>query len=156
MSPRLPTSQAYWNLRAEQVMDRVFSDGEHTLEAVQVQVRDVKTPPPAPASTSTASSKAPEPRQRVPISLQVLTLMGVLGSFSLGLQWWSAQQALQRERNLALIEKLRQRTATTKPSEASTAIENPPASASATTATASIWPARPRRRLAFERRMSRP
>ncbi|MGB1196219.1 MAG: hypothetical protein ACPG3W_06025 [Synechococcus sp.] len=125
MSPRLPTSQAYWNLRAEQVMDRVFSDGERTLEAVQVQVRDVKTPPPTPASTSTASSKAPEPRQRVPISLLVLTLMGVLGSFSLGLQWWSAQQALQRERNLALIEKLRQRTATTKPSEASTAIENP-------------------------------
>ena len=105
-------------------MDRVFSDGERTLEAVQVQVRDVKTPPPAPASTPTASSKASEPRQRVPISLLVLTLMGVLGSFSLGLQWWSAQQALQRERNLALIEKLRQRTPDTPPAETATEIQD--------------------------------
>ena len=38
MPPRLSTSKAYWNLRAEQVMDRVFSDDDHTLEAVEVQV----------------------------------------------------------------------------------------------------------------------
>ena len=123
MSPRLPTSRAYWNLRAEQVMDRVFSDGERTLEAVQVQVREVKAPPPASASTPTSSSKDTQPSPRVPISLLVLTLIGVLGTLTLGLQWWSAQQALQRERNLALIEKLRQRTPETKPADAATAIQ---------------------------------
>ena len=38
MPSRLSTSRAYWNLRAEQVMDRVFKDGEQTLETVQVRV----------------------------------------------------------------------------------------------------------------------
>ncbi len=108
MSPPLSTSRAYWNLRAEQVMDRVFSDGERTLEAVQVQ---------------TPKAKDPQPHARVPISLLVVTLIGVLGTLTLGLQWWSAQQALQRERNLALIEKLRQRTPETKPADAATAIQ---------------------------------
>lgn len=104
-------------------MDRVFSDGDSTLDAVQVQVRDGTTPP--QSTTSAPRAKASHPSTRVPISLLVLTLLGVLGSLSLGLQWWSSQQALQRERNLALIEKLRQRTADTKPAEASTAIEKP-------------------------------
>lgn len=124
MSPRLPTSRAYWNLRAEQVMDRVFSDGERTLEAVQVQVHEVKAPPPASASTPRSSSKDTQPSPRVPISLLVLTLIGVLGTLTLGLQWWSAQQALQRERNLALIEKLRQRTPDTPPAETATEIQD--------------------------------
>ena len=38
MPTRLPTSRDYWNLRAEQVMDRVFNDGDNILETVQVQV----------------------------------------------------------------------------------------------------------------------
>lgn len=94
-------------------MDRVFSDGDRTLDAVQVQVRDGTTPP--QSTTSAPRAKASHSSTRVPVSLLVLTLIGVLGSLTLGLQWWSSQQALQRERNLALIEKLRERTPETRP-----------------------------------------
>ena len=47
----------------------------------------------------------------------------MLGTLTLGLQWWNAQQALQKERNLALIEKLRQRALETKPADATTAVQ---------------------------------
>ena len=104
-------------------MDRVFSGGERTLDAVQVQVSEVNAPPSAGATPKTPKSKDTQPSSRVPISLLVLTLMGVLGTLTLGLQWWNAQQALQKERNLALIEKLRQRPLETKPADASTAIQ---------------------------------
>lgn len=112
MSPRLSTSKAYWNLRAEQVMDRVFNAGEHTLDAVRVQV------------------DAPQPRKRrqwTPgqLSLLTLTFVGILGTLIVGLQWWSSQQALQRERNLALIERLRQRSLKTPPTGEDTATEAP-------------------------------
>lgn len=110
MLPRLSTSRAYWNLRAEQVMDRVFNADEHTLDAVRVQI------------------DAPQPserRQWTPgqLSLLTLTLVGILSTLIVGLQWWSSQQALQRERNLALIERLRQRSLETPPTSEDTATE---------------------------------
>ena len=38
MPPQIPTSRAYWNLRAEQVLDRVFNDDDNILKTMQVQV----------------------------------------------------------------------------------------------------------------------
>ena len=91
-------------------MDRVFNADEHTLDAVRVQV------------------DAPQPskrRQWTPgqLSLLTMTLVGILSTLIVGLQWWSSQQALQRERNLALIDRLRQRSLETPPTGEDTATE---------------------------------
>ena len=60
LAVRLPTSRAYWNLRAEQVMDKVFdqdalnSSRPNHLIPVDVDVHEPPPPaPPAPAATST-------------------------------------------------------------------------------------------------------
>ena len=91
-------------------MDRVFNADEHTLDAVRVQV------------------DAPQPskrRQWTPgqLSLLTMTLVGILSTLIVGVQWWSSQQALQRERNLALIDRLRQRSLETPPTGEDTATE---------------------------------
>ena len=61
LAVRLPTSRAYWNLRAEQVMDKVFdqdalnSSRANHLIPVDVDVHEPPPAPPAPAATSTPS-----------------------------------------------------------------------------------------------------
>ncbi len=100
MPPRIPTSRAYWNLRAEQVLDRVFNDDENILNTVQVQVN--------PQSQQT--EEKPQHRAGLSwpqVSLAALGLVAVLGSGALTLHWRLTQQALEREGNLALIERLR-------------------------------------------------
>ena len=114
MPSRLSTSTAYWNLRAEQVMDQVFHAAEPSLKAVDIQVE----PAPDPANNPVA---APLPTTRLSIQpWQQLTLIGVtlgalLCSAWLARSWQLSEQALYRERNLALTEKLKAR-ATAKPS----------------------------------------
>ena len=98
MPSRLSTSRAYWNLRAEQVMDRVFKDGEQTFETVQVQV---DTPAQEIPANQTTGLSWPQ------VCLVALGVIGVLGSGALALHWNLTQQALERERNLALIERFR-------------------------------------------------
>ena len=108
MPSRLPTSTAYWNLRAEQVMDQVFHAAEPSLKAVDIQVE----PAPDPANNPVA---APLPTTRLSIQpWQQLTLVGVtlgalLCSAWLARSWQLSEQALYRERNLALTEKLKAR-----------------------------------------------
>ena len=100
MPTRLPTSRDYWNLRAEQVMDRVFNDDDNILKTVQVQVN--------PQSTQQeASHQSPAELSWPQVSLAALGLIAVLGSSGLALHWRLSQQALEREGNLALIERLR-------------------------------------------------
>ena len=114
MPSRLSTSTAYWNLRAEQVMDQVFHAAEPSLKAVDIQVE----PAPDPANNPVA---APLPPTRLSIQpWQQLTLIGVtlgalLCSAWLARSWQLSEQALYRERNLALTEKLKAR-ATSSPS----------------------------------------
>ena len=54
MSARVPTSRAYWNLRAEQVMDQVFdretvtAPSQPHLVPVDVDVHEPTAPAPAP------------------------------------------------------------------------------------------------------------
>ena len=108
MPSRLSTSTAYWNLRAEQVMDQVFHAAEPSLKAVEIQVK----PAPDPANNPVA---APLPPTRLSIQpWQQLTLIGVtlgalLCSAWLARSWQLSEQALYRERNLALTEKLKAR-----------------------------------------------
>ena len=100
MPPQIPTSRAYWNLRAEQVLDRVFNDDDNILKTVQVQVN--------PQSTQQeASHQSPAGLSWPQVSLAALGLIAVLGSSGLALHWRLSQQALEREGNLALIERLR-------------------------------------------------
>ena len=108
MPSRLSTSTAYWNLRAEQVMDQVFHAAEPSLKAVDIQVE----PATGPANNPVA---APLPTTRLSIQpWQQLTLIGVtlgalLCSAWLARSWQLSEQALYRERNLALTEKLKAR-----------------------------------------------
>ena len=112
MSSRLSTSTAYWNLRAEQVMDHVFLEAEPSLKAVQIRVE----PTPDPANNPVA---APLPTTRPSIQpWPQLTLIGVtlgalLCSAWLARSWQLSEQALYRERNLALTEQLKARAITT-------------------------------------------
>ncbi len=100
MPPQIPTSRAYWNLRAEQVLDRVFNDDDNILKTVQVQVN--------PQSTQQeASHQSPAELSWPQVSLAALGLIAVLSSSGLALHWRLSQQALEREGNLALIERLR-------------------------------------------------
>ena len=100
MPPQIPTSRAYWNLRAEQVLDRVFNDDDNILKTVQVQVN--------PQSTQQkANHQSPAELSWPQVSLAALGLVAVLGSSGLALHWRLSQQALEREGNLALIERLR-------------------------------------------------
>ena len=100
MPPQIPTSRAYWNLRAEQVLDRVFNDDDNILKTVQVQVNPQ-------SKQQEASNQSPAELSWPQVSLAALGLMAVLGSSGLALHWRLSQQALERESNLALIERLR-------------------------------------------------
>ena len=95
-------------------MDQVFQAAEPSLKAVEIQVE----PSPDPTHQSVANPR-PTTRSSTP-PWQQLTLIGVtlgalLCSAWLARSWHLSEQALYRERNLALTEKLKAR-ATPKPS----------------------------------------
>lgn len=100
MPPRIPTSSAYWNLRAEQILDRVFNDDDNILKAVQLQANP-------PSKQKEAIDRNQAGLSWPQVSLAALGLIAVLGSSGLTLHWRLTQQALEREGNLALIERLR-------------------------------------------------
>ena len=105
MAVRLPTSRAYWNLRAEQVMDKVFDqDALHSsrpnqLIPVDVDVHEPPPPtPPAPAATSTT-----------PWLLLIVSGIAVAGAVNSGWLISSLLQSrsqLDQERNLLMLERL--------------------------------------------------
>ena len=105
MAVRLPTSRAYWNLRAEQVMDKVFDqDALHSsrpnqLIPVDVDVHEPPPPtPPAPAATTTT-----------PWLLLIVSGMAVAGAVNSGWLISSLLQSrsqLDQERNLLMLERL--------------------------------------------------
>ena len=75
MAVRLPTSRAYWNLRAEQVMDKVFdqealnSARPNHLVPVDVDVHD----PPAPVPPPAQSNPTPSPTSTTPWLLLIVS-----------------------------------------------------------------------------------
>ena len=106
MPPRLSTSRAYWNLRAEQVMDRVFSDGEQRLEAVTVQVEPASAPA-APRATAAAPERQPRTLRWMLALIGMPALISMAMSVWLARNWQASQRALSRERDLQLIERVR-------------------------------------------------
>ena len=105
MAVRLPTSRAYWNLRAEQEMDKVFDqDALHPsrpnqLIPVDVDVHEPPPPtPPAPAATTTT-----------PWLLLIVSGIAVAGAVNSGWLISSLLQSrsqLDQERNLLMLERL--------------------------------------------------
>ena len=132
MPPRLPTSRDYWNLRAEQVMDRVFNDGDNVLETVQIQVHPQtnQSAHKAQAAQTDTSKGNPSALTWPQVGLVGLGLIAVLGSSGLAIHWKLTQQALEREGNLALIERLRNNpSANTEAGQGRRTAETAPASA---------------------------
>jgi hypothetical protein len=115
----MPTSRAYWELRAEQMLNGLFSP----QPAIDVEVCDLPgadpsaaapaaapaaDPPPAPAAAP-AAPPAPVPAVPGPLLLTVAALALVAaGSLALLIgQWHQSQRSLREERDLLLLERLR-------------------------------------------------
>ena len=123
MAVRLPTTTAYWNLRAEQVMDRVFNPdalaprpnnhNDHSeLEAVEVAVHE-PPPPPPPVRPQTSPTPAVAPQGSNPWLVSLLTGVAVAGAVTSGsllIHWQTSRDQLAQERNLLMIERLRAST----------------------------------------------
>jgi len=133
----IPTSRAYWELKAEQVLNRVFEaapgcasagatdgaiDAEGVIEAdraieaepaieVEVLERPPQAPPApaAPAAAATAGTAWPAPKASLVLAgIGITALIGAGSSLLLVGLWNQSQQALRQERNLLLLERLRQ------------------------------------------------
>ena len=134
MSPSrgIPTSRAYWELKAEQMLNRVFS-GDTPIEVEIVEATTATPPQPSAHSPTEAAAAAPPPppparpseppaRQRsahalaallqrrpevVPISIAFAAISTAVGTVAIAGFWGQQQQALRQERNLVLLERLR-------------------------------------------------
>lgn len=97
MPSRLSRSRAFWNLRAEQVMDQVFTQGDTTLQALPSVLG------------SRAAQNAKDQRDQRPwlIASSVVAVLGIGTSLWLAHNWQRSLQALNRERDLQMIERLR-------------------------------------------------
>ena len=100
------TSRAYWELRAEQVMDRVFRplDPQPQTRATQGDNDsiDVEVTEAAPALTPTG------PARSLLWLLGGLTGLALLSAALLGLGWNRASQDLSQERTMRLLQGLRE------------------------------------------------
>ena len=115
MSPvrAIPTSRAYWELRAEQVLNRVFApeapiDVEVRHSADAAAPDSAETPPPAQRSASAPRSAA-MPITDTWLLVGISLLVTLATGFSLlGLTLWQqSQQAVRQERSMLLVERLR-------------------------------------------------
>ena len=122
MPARVPTSRAYWNLRAEQVMDNLF-DRETVTAPTQPNVVPVDVDVHEPAT---------EPTKLRPPSAWLLPLIsGIAVAGVIGSAWLVSSLQLERQQSAALIEQLRGQVAaqesraeeTATPEDASLAIQ---------------------------------
>jgi hypothetical protein len=107
----IPTSRAYWELRAEQVLNRVFSP-----EApIDVEVRETPVAPaPEPPNRSRARPAGPpRPSGMSPGDTWLLVGISLLVTLTTGFTllgltlWQQSQQAIRQERSMLLVERLR-------------------------------------------------
>lgn len=113
--PPVPTSRAFWDLKAEQVMDRMFAKGanrtsvallDHTPIDVAVSEAPPRAPAPPPPSRATRTA-IPLWQRSWLLILAALALVGLTSSLLLWRNWQVANRALDQERNLKLLERLR-------------------------------------------------
>jgi hypothetical protein len=108
----IPTSRAYWELRAEQMMNRIF-DPEPLidLETDETAIQQRPLLPPGPAvATHTAAPVAAARRDPPVVLLATLGGLSMVTAASSVLylsHWNQMQQSLRQERNLLLVERLR-------------------------------------------------
>ncbi len=133
MSPvrGIPTSRAYWELKAEQVLNRVF-EPEKPIEveiwdtpaafsdagSIPVELHDL---PPAPAKQPTSKPKQASAKRQPSLLLAgaSVTVMVVAGMALAVLGLWNqSQQAIRQERIMLLIERLRTMGPGTTPAQA--------------------------------------
>ena len=113
MSARVPTSRAYWNLRAEQVMDHVFGR-EPVARTPQPHLVPVDVDVHEPTSTTTNPD---ERRSTIPWLLPLMSGVAVAGVICSAWLVSSLQRSrleLERQQNIALIERLREQLAVQK------------------------------------------
>lgn len=120
----LPTSRAYWELKAEQMMNRVFApDAAIDLEPLPAEEPAPRpatahrplppAAPPPPRGAARAVASAPPQRRFSDLTVLLAALlggvglMGALGAVLLVQQWAGLQRNLSQERNLLLVERLR-------------------------------------------------
>ena len=124
MAIRLPTSRAYWNLRAEQVMGKVFQQeafdhaSERHLVPVDVDVHEPPAQPPAQPQTPAKPTPQQEPKPATPWGIVVLSSLAVAGAVSSGWLINNLQQSrslLDQERSVMLIERLRSQNTANQP-----------------------------------------
>ena len=122
LTVRFPTSDAYWNLRAEQVMNKVFETPvfeSRDLEPVEVAVHEPPPPPqPLPPSQPVRTNNG---------LLGLLTVVAVTGVVSSGWllsHWLNSRDQLAQERSLLMLERLRS-SAAPQPAEASAKLSPP-------------------------------
>jgi hypothetical protein len=111
----IPTSRAYWELKAEQMMNRIL-DPDATID---LPVNDPPAAPgrrrltPVPTATSTAGAGQAHPKRPRETPVLLLSLLGgvcMVSAISTVLaiaSWNQVQQNLRQERNLLLVERLR-------------------------------------------------
>ena len=131
MPARVPTSHAYWNLRAEQVMDNVFdretvtAPSQPHLVPVDVDVHEPTTKPSEPSERRSPSTWL------LPL-ISGIAVAGVICSAWLVSSLQRSRLELERKQNAALIEQLREQVAaqesraeeTATPEEAALAIQS--------------------------------
>ena len=95
LAVRLPTSRAYWNLRAEQVMDKVFDqealNPSRANHLIPVDV-DVHEPPPAPA----AAKPGPSPAATNSTSWLLLIVSGIAVAGTVNSGWLISRLMVER------------------------------------------------------------
>ena len=110
MSARVPTSRAYWNLRAEQVMDNVF-DRETVTTPTQPNVVPVDVDVHEPTTKPTEASERRSPSTWLLPLISGIAVAGVICSAWLVSSLQRSRLELERKQNAALIEQLREQVA---------------------------------------------
>ena len=131
MSARVPTSRAYWNLRAEQVMDSVF-DRETVAAPSQPHLVPVDVDVHEPTTKPTEASERSSPSTWLLPLISGIAVAGVICSAWLVSSLQRSRLERERKQNAALIEQLREQVAaqesraeeTATPEEASLAIQS--------------------------------
>ena len=131
MSARVPTSRAYWNLRAEQVMDNVF-DRETVTAPTQPNVVPVDVDVHEPTTQPTEPTKRRSPSTWLLPLISGIAVTGVICSAWLVSSLQRSRLELERKQNTALIKQLREQVAaqesraeeTATPEEAALAIQS--------------------------------
>jgi hypothetical protein len=109
----IPTSRAYWELKAEQMMNRIFDPDETIDLPIEAEPPSGKRALPPATPLPTAATGAAPARRRTDQPVVLLAALGGVcmvsaASSVLYLSHWNqAQQSLRQERNLLLVEKLR-------------------------------------------------